>query len=287
MKTLYISDLDGTLLNREAVLSPFTRDTLNALIDDGLNFSVATARSDASVNTILAGLRMNLPVSLMNGVIIYDMAEKRYERVLYLPLEASEATVKAMRETGMTAFMYELRDGVFRIYHESLESAPMRAFVKERVKRYQKEFRHTESFSDVSFGHIIYFTLLDTFPRVCAVKDLLADTPGITMTLYRDIYSDGLWYLEIFSAAASKQTAAEYLRERYGFDRVVGLGDNLNDLPLFRACDTRVAVENAAAELKSAADFICASNENDGVAKWLLEKHLRESKGGNWRGLRP
>jgi hydroxymethylpyrimidine pyrophosphatase-like HAD family hydrolase len=87
--------------------------------------------------------------------------------------------------------------------------------------------------------------------------------------MYKDIYSSDLWYLEIHNDRATKQNGTIYLREVCGFDRVVGFGDNLNDLPLYAACDVRVAVENAKDEVKNAADFICDTNENDGVVKWI------------------
>ena len=49
-KTLYISDLDGTLLNSQSQVSAASRDMLNRLIaDNGINFSIATARTPATV----------------------------------------------------------------------------------------------------------------------------------------------------------------------------------------------------------------------------------------------
>ena len=51
MNTLYISDLDGTLLTNDARLSEFSRAVLRELIADGLSFSVASARSVVSMPT--------------------------------------------------------------------------------------------------------------------------------------------------------------------------------------------------------------------------------------------
>jgi len=65
-----------------------------------------------------------------------------------------------------------------------------------------------------------------------------------------------------------------YLWETYGFERIVDFGDNLNDLPMFAACDVKVAVENANPDVKAAADYICGANNNDGVVKWLEENAL-------------
>jgi len=71
-KTLFLSDLDGTLLTPEAKLSPFTADTVNRFVEDGGFFSYATARSGESAQTVTQGLRVRLPVITHNGAYIVD-----------------------------------------------------------------------------------------------------------------------------------------------------------------------------------------------------------------------
>ena len=70
MKTLYISDLDGTLLNTKSVLSDFTKETLNSLTQQGVMFSVATARTTATVMKIFSNVSLPLPVILMSGAVV-------------------------------------------------------------------------------------------------------------------------------------------------------------------------------------------------------------------------
>ena len=89
------------------------------------------------------------------------------------------------------------------------------------------------------------------------------------MEKYSDVYEEDLWYMEVFDATASKYHAVQYLRERYDFDKVVAFGDNLNDIPLFRASDVRYAVENAKDELKAMADAVIESNEQNGVVRQI------------------
>jgi hydroxymethylpyrimidine pyrophosphatase-like HAD family hydrolase len=62
MKTLYISDLDGTLLNNSGELSAFSIKTINELINRGMCFSYATARSSTSASRVTRGLTTNVPV---------------------------------------------------------------------------------------------------------------------------------------------------------------------------------------------------------------------------------
>ena len=273
-KILYISDLDGTLLNKSAELSGYTVRALNRMIADGLDFTVATARTIASSGKILADLDLRIPIVLMNGVLIYDIQEQRYDQINALPPLTAAAVTDILEAYEASGLMYELYNGELRTYYESLEQKPVRDFVEERMVLYNKPFRHTGRFSDISPEHIIYFTLIDTYERLLPVRDALVTHPGLNMALYKDNYSPDLWYLEMFSDKASKRNAVNYLRAAYGCERITGFGDNLNDLPMFEACDVRVAVENAAPEVRAAADYICGANDADGVVKWLAENAL-------------
>jgi Cof subfamily protein (haloacid dehalogenase superfamily) len=269
-KTLFISDLDGTLLNGSAELSEYTLDTLNALIGKGMHFSVATARTLASSAKILDGLALRLPIVLQNGVLIYDMGQKRYAQINYCDPATVAAVLGILKQHETTGFLYELKDGELMTYHESLEKKPLRDFVEERIARYYRSFKHTDSFSAVSLEQIVYITLLDTYERLKPVHDAANSLVGLSTAFYNDVYKPDLWYLEMFSAKSSKKNGVDYLRKEHGYERIVGFGDNLNDLPLFEACDVRVAVGNARPEVKAAADFICDANDSDGVAKWLV-----------------
>ena len=72
MKTLYVTDLDGTLLNSKERLSEYTIQTLNELIANGLCFSYATARSLSSASIVTNGLTKNMPVIVYNGTFIVN-----------------------------------------------------------------------------------------------------------------------------------------------------------------------------------------------------------------------
>ena len=273
-KTLYISDLDGTLLNNSAELSEYTTNTLNAMIARGIHFSVATARTLASSAKILSGLMLRLPIVLMNGVLIYDMERKQYTQVNNLAPKTVSEIIETLRQFEITGLMYELKDGALMTYHESLEKKPLRDFVEERISKYYKTFQHTDGFESISPENVIYFTLLDMRERLIPVYEALSSQTDLKSTFYEDNYRPGFWYLEIFSDKASKQNAVDHLREVYGFEHIIGFGDNLNDLPMFAACDVKVAAGNAKPEVKATANYICDTNDNDGVARWMEENVL-------------
>ena len=71
-KTLYITDLDGTLLHHNERISNNSCEILNELIKNGLNFSYATARSIVTSSMVSKGLEVKLPVIVNNGTFITD-----------------------------------------------------------------------------------------------------------------------------------------------------------------------------------------------------------------------
>ncbi|MDE6444817.1 MAG: HAD hydrolase family protein, partial [Muribaculaceae bacterium] len=87
---------------------------------------------------------------------------------------------------------------------------------------------------------------------------------------YHDVYGDELAVLETFATGATKADAIKWLKDLSGADRVVAFGDNVNDIPMLRAADVAVAVENAIPEVKEMADIIIGDNNSDAVARFIL-----------------
>ena len=72
MKTLYAADLDGTLLRSDETLSAYTCQTINALVDRGMLFSYATARSYITASRATKGLTARIPLIVYNGAFVVD-----------------------------------------------------------------------------------------------------------------------------------------------------------------------------------------------------------------------
>ncbi|MDF2538754.1 MAG: hypothetical protein K0S76_1775 [Herbinix sp.] len=276
MKTLYISDLDGTLLQPNVELSEHTITVLNDFMNQGLLFSVATARSIASVKPILKDLKVSVPIVLMNGVCIYDLNKKEYIKVETFRKDSIAFLMTLISSYHLKGFIYTIKDGKLATYYEDLSSKPLRDFYEERVNRYQKQFIQVEHFASLIEEPIIYFSLLDHKEKLEPIYCLVEEIPDLNCTMYKDNYSSDWWYLEIFSNNASKYHAVKFLREYLKLDRIVCFGDNRNDIPLFAASDYRLAVANAVDELKDKADEVIGSNIDNGVAAWL-EQNLYSS----------
>ena len=274
-RVLYISDLDGTLLNSKAQLSDYTKSALNRMIAGGLNVSAATGRTPASVLKIVSGIEWTLPISMMNGVLLYDFDSSRYTRALTMDSKAASHALAVFKRCKADGLLYRFVDDGLRTYYDSSASESLRESIERRILRFDEVFIETDVLSADGPGDAVYLTWHASFDSVKSAYDMLSDIPGAALALTKDVYNPGKWLLEVFDRRASKGNAVEYFKEAYGFERVVGFGDNLNDLPLFEACDISVAPENALDEVKAAADHICETNDRDGVVKWI-EAHVRE-----------
>lgn len=271
MKTLYITDLDGTFLNENGVVSEKSRQIVNRLSKKGMLFSVATARSILTARELLAGLQINAPIVLMNGVFLFDLNKNKVVSFHEISHAAFTEIVAAFERNGKSPMLWLYGDdGLLSVQYTQLELQVNRDFYESRKDSFGGRFYKTEVLSVSKGQHAVYINLVDTFDALQPIAEALKAVMGAAFAFYRDTYTD-YWFLEVYSADASKANGAKEIQNTVHADRITAFGDNLNDLTLFSVADEKYAVENAVAALKTQADAVIESNRTDGVAKFLLQ----------------
>ena len=99
LKTLYVTDLDGTLMRNDQTLSEYTVTTLNRLIDEGFNITYATARSFTSAHKITEDLKIKIPVITRNGTTFADQIRNEETEISRFSPEQLDK-LKNIREIG-------------------------------------------------------------------------------------------------------------------------------------------------------------------------------------------
>lgn len=277
MKRLFVSDLDGTLLNSKAEISDTTRESINRGIEQGLDFTISTARTPATALKIIEKLNLRLPITMMNGVLVYDMEQKKYIKKEVLDETVVMVLLGLIKLKGLSCFLYSLTDDRFFAYYDSVDSVPLNYFRNERIMKYDKKFTEVEDLSLVAGDNIIYCTLREPKERLEGLYRELAVVKGVKTEFYPDIYSDDYYMLEIYSDKASKKDALSYLRTLGHYDSVISFGDNLNDKPLLEASDYFYAVANAHPEIQNMAHSVIPSNDEDGVARFI-EQMMKQTE---------
>ena len=267
-KTLYVTDLDGTLLNREDRVSPFSISTINGLVEKGLLFTYATARSLVSASKVTRGLSARIPVIAYNGAFILQPSTGEILAREGFTEEERQHVREVLDRYGITPLVYSFVDG-----DEKVSWIP--AYENEGVRRYlslrqgDPRLRAVSCAETLYEGEMFYFTCIGEKKELQPVYELFDGDSRYRCTLQQELYRPEYW-CEIMPARASKANAIRKLKEMWNCTRVVSFGDAVNDLPMFEISDEAYAVANAVDELKAAATGIIESNEDDGVAGWLL-----------------
>lgn len=273
---LYISDLDGTLLNSNREVSEYTKKEINEMIAKGLNFTIATARTPGTVVEILEGLNIKLAVALMNGVLFYDLKDKKYLKVRKIDNMIVRKILNILEGFNKDSFVYGVKDNHLFVYHKKIILDLDDIYYKERCSSKYKTFKEVNTFDEALEDlEVVNFMILDKLEIIELIYEQLKKIKEINVHYYKDIYQENCYFIEIHSKDATKAAAVKDLAELYNNNKTICFGDNLNDLPMFRIADECYAMENAVEGLKAVATGVIKSNNKDGVARFIKEKFYR------------
>lgn len=263
--TLFVSDLDGTLLDGNAKLKKRALDMLNRLGENGVAFTIATARGWRGVTQkIIKGLKLDYPVITHNGAVIVDPKTGKRLVANTLTDEQKKHIKNVITEKNICAIIHSIVNDEDRIsWHIGGENKALKNFL--RLKKGDERLRPCESFDDVFDGEIYYVSMLAPTVEKAELDEAFPPERGFQSLYIADTYNtDEFWY-EIFSPNANKGNGIDHLRRLTGAEKVVCFGDNLNDIPMFKHSDESYAVANAHDELKRLATGVIGANYEDSV----------------------
>ena len=268
--TLYVSDLDGTLMRNDCTLSQNTIRTINELTEKGLAFTFATARSIESARTITGELRLKLPVITRNGAVLADNTTgKHIEKALFTAeeVEMLKALLPELPKYGfVSCFLGEV---MHRLYIDGDHVPALQGYIDYYTDN--PTVRPVATIPELFCGEPGYVTLMGSKEEISPIYDRVREYDGWESLFQKDTYRDEYW-LEICPQNCTKAKTITKVKERFGFSRLVVFGDGLNDIPMFNVADESYAVANALEEVKRIATGVIGSNEEDAVAGFLKKR---------------
>jgi Cof subfamily protein (haloacid dehalogenase superfamily) len=246
-------DLDNTLLRSDKTVSEYTKSVFNRLRESGILAAFATSRSiraSARFRSIMNpdfDVTSGGAVATMNGQILFRAA---------MDMETVTSIIRALKAN----------EGVLHITADT----EVYYFSSEPVDAYR------EGWIDYSDSITTDFSKPLDAPDVFKIttRAISAETVLAITSRYQDVdvlnFTGEDWY-QIKSSKAAKHLALDAVCKKLGYEmtEVAAFGDDSNDIEMLRRCGVGVAMANAIDEAKSVADYICGSNNDDGVAKWL------------------
>jgi Cof subfamily protein (haloacid dehalogenase superfamily) len=271
--TLFVSDVDGTLVNRQAALSESTRVRLAALLEQGMPFTVASARSVASLRVMLQGLTLRLPVVEYNGAFTTCLKTGARPFVRSLAAGVADHIFGLAVRHGLRPSVSTFDGHRDRLFAGEPLNAGMQWYLDERVAFRDPRLTRTDDVR-VGFRHqVVSLTFIATEAALSPLRDeiLQHHRERVRINFYENQYSPGWHWLTVHHQRATKAVAVLDLCDRLGVSpsALTVFGDERNDIPMFQIAGKAVAVGNAHRALKAVAHEIIGDHEQDSVVAYL------------------
>jgi Cof subfamily protein (haloacid dehalogenase superfamily) len=252
---LVVSDVDGTLLTKDKILTEGATRAVRRLEQSGVGFTITSSRPAIGMRFLIEPLGITLPIGAFNGSSILDAQLNPIEQHL-IPAAAAERSIAILDEFGVDVWLFTNEQWLVR--------SGDGAYVP-----FEKRTIRTDPTIVPDFAP--YLSSACKIVGACADAELLqrCETAmqkalGGEATAVRS----QSYYLDVTPPGCDKGTFVQAMAKRLGIstDAIATIGDMHNDLAMFRTCGLSIAMGNATDEVKKRASHVTSSNADEGFA---------------------
>jgi len=254
--SLVVSDVDGTLLTKDKVLTDGARAAVRKLREAGIGFTIVSSRPTIGMGFLIGPLEITLPVGAFNGSSIVDSQLKPIEQHLIAPAVA-QRSLDVLDAFGVDIWLFSNErwytrnpDGEY-VPHEKRAIRADPTIVADFTPHLTEACKIVGASSDAAL--------------LQRCEAAMKQAVGSEATAVRS----QTYYLDVTPPGHDKGTFVAAMEKRLGIssDAVATIGDMENDLPMFAKSGISFAMGNAADEIKKHATHVTDSNEHDGFAR--------------------
>ena len=256
---MIVTDLDNTLLRTDKTISDYSAGVLNKCRQNGIKIVFATARPKRILDEFSIKFSEKIyadSFAVHNGAVIYVGGKKIFHCGISPDITRN------------------ILNSMIRDFPKLTVSVEIDDVCYSNVKNLS--WQHVK-IKNVDFSDLPDKPAEKIITRLSHINgDIKSLEKYLPENLYAQIDSGtpppiGI----IMNREANKYNAVKIFANYYNYDitQIAAFGDDYNDVEMLKECGIGIAVSNAIDEAKAAADYICESNDDDGVAKWL-EKNL-------------
>ena len=252
---LLLSDVDGTLVTHDKVLTVKAIRAVQQLREAGILFALTSARPPQGLAMFVKPLGLTTPLAAFNGALLTDtdfniIEEKNIDDQLTAPI------VELLGTHGLSVWLYQGADW----YVLDMDGP----HVKRESKTCQCEPAVVKNFNHVE-TNVAKIVGVSDDPAACASASAAMHEQFGTQVLATRSQP---YYVDITHPDANKGNVVKYLSVRYGVatSQIATIGDMYNDLSMFAVSGLSVAMGDSDDEVKAAALEVTTSNEDEGFA---------------------
>jgi Cof subfamily protein (haloacid dehalogenase superfamily) len=253
---LVVSDVDGTLLTKDKVLTDGAKAAVQKLHDAGIGFTIVSSRPTLGMGFLIEPLSITLPIGAFNGSSIVDSKLRPIEQHL-IPPAVAQRSLDVLNAFGVDIWLFthdrwytRNPDGEY-VPHEKLAIKADPTIVTDFTPHLTEACKIVGASSD--------------FTRLQRCEAAMKEAVGREATAVRSQN----YYLDVTPPGHDKGTFVTAMSKRLGIstDAIATIGDMENDLPMFARSGISFAMGNAADNIKQRATHVTDSNEHNGFAR--------------------
>lgn len=252
------SDLDGTLLNDQKEVSKENKEAIKYFIANGGKFSIATGRAIYAVEKYIKDVKTDLPIITYNGGILYDYNKKKpiFENIV--DEEKKKLAYKIAEDYENIAVEIYSDNNIYVLKDNGMSD-------RSATRLLNMTYSIPEDILNLKWNKILLAGSIELIDKIESEFQKKYDTKVIR---------SGEYYLEIMPENTSKGHGLNKLIDIYDLDKekVICVGDNMNDAELLIEAGIPFCPENASEELKKYAKHITVNNNNHivpHIVKWI------------------
>ncbi|MEE2681572.1 MAG: HAD family hydrolase [Planctomycetota bacterium] len=270
---LIVSDLDGTLLDPGGLLSPESRQAIDELRSRGIEFILATGRTFYESQFALEDIRHGREMIGAAGALLTEVTTGRTVARSVLPADL------IVRVTGMIlgeGHLPQLLQDRTHSAHDYLlvGDAEVHPTMDWWLTRHGLRSDRISTIDDVDLSHTVRVGVVGGPNELDRLTERIAEAFGDELVVRHweavsEAPDQSTYLLELFDRGVDKWTMIEQVMRRDGLrvEEVAVIGDGLNDIQMLREAGVGIAMGQANAEVKAAADRVVSSNRDEGFAE--------------------
>lgn len=262
-------DIDGTLLNSKGKISASTQKAISMVQQQGIICGISTGRTPGSVHAVLKEFPLDVFI-VCNGQLVYTTDELIYakafdENVLDDIVTYAEAFSRQVLFCGRnhSAGSKTMQFGQSRLLTQIIRFVPKKipvSFLQTTMQKYRPKRFQAERYSGLQ--------ILNEPVYQCVMLAGTDEDHSLKKALpHCDLKRSNPYSVDIVPKDSSKLTGIKFLAAHFdiAMDEVMVFGDHLNDIEMITGAGLGVAMGNATAKTKQAADFITQTNDQEGI----------------------
>ncbi|WGE71692.1 Cof-type HAD-IIB family hydrolase [Actinobacillus equuli subsp. haemolyticus] len=245
------SDIDGTLLNDQHQITPKTIAAIQRITQQGIPFIPVSARPPLAITPYTELLKTHQAIICYSGALILDRDLTPLYSVSINETDLIQLDLQLQSFQHLSINYYANTSWFSNDLANAWTQQEAEITCLQAVKKVEKL---------TNVHKILVMGEADEILRLEALLKRLF--PQFS------IHRSKAEYLEIMNRNATKSAAIRFMQKRLGIvtEHIVAFGDNFNDLDMLQYVGFSVAMANAPDEIKAAASYVTASNNEDGIA---------------------